>query len=731
MKYITRLKTTSLYNDLLKKYHFVLISVICLLVILNQISKHNIFNMLIIIIVLLLLLIKLYIHQRQIFIFTFIILMIITSNYFLRKYIYNNINFNNSDIYQIIKIEPLEKTNKILLKHKNIKYIIYTKEKLKVGMNIHIEGELESVSTEHVPYGFNYKDYLFKNNIKGIIKVKSIKIINQTKNIHIFHDVINNYFDKTYSKETNGFLKALLIGNKNNLDSELLENISNIGIGHLFVISGLHINIIVLIVSKFLKLLKIKEEKQFPIILIFLIIYYIVTSFLISILRIIITNTLRKLNIKYNLHLSSLDIYSINILLVLIFNPLLLFSYSFILTYLISTMIVIINPILTKKTLFDSLIISVMSVLVTLPIIININPTINLLSIIYNIFYIPFVSYILLPLSIIICIIPYLEFIYIFIIKYFIIITNFLGNINFLKITIPNINYLSVIVYFMILIKLILDIEIKHKKKIILDFIILIIFLLIVNNKIILNNKDQIYFLDLPVGESTLIIKKYNRANILIDTGEQGSDELITFLKKKGIKKIDLLIISHGDSDHCGMLDEVVKEIKVKKIALSKYDESSLKIYNKYKNKIIFLQRNDNFNIKNISFKVLWPYKKYNTSNNNSLVLLININNLKILMTGDIEQEAEEELIELEKHIDVDVLKIAHHGSKTSTSEYFLNHINFKIGIAMTGYNNTFGFPSDIITERLKNKNVFYTGYSKTIFIRFEILSKRPHIYVL
>lgn len=729
MKFITKLKTTSLYNELIKKYHFVLICIINLLITYNFILKKEIFNLIISLIFLLIVLISLYVYQKQIFIFTIVILCFISANFFIRTYIYNHTKFKSEDIYKIIKIERLDKTNKITLKVKNTKYYIYTKDTLEVGMNIYIKGTLQKTYSFHTPNGFDYKDYLFKNNIKGIIEIVEYKIINKKFTIYNIHSIINQYFDKKYTKETNGFLKALLIGNKNDLNEDLTNNISEIGIGHLFVISGLHMNIIVIILTKILKLLKIKEDKQFPIILVFLILYYVLTFFMISIMRIIITNILRYLNEKLSLHLSSVDIYAINITLVLLFNPFTVFSYSFILTYLISSMIVIINPLLTKKGLIDSLIISVMSVLITLPIIININPSINLLSIIYNIFYIPFVSYILLPLSIILILFPFLEPIYLFIIKYFSIITNYLGNINIFRMIVPRISFLTVIIYFVLLIKLLLDLEIKKRKKVLIDMLILIIFIIIINNKFIFNHQDQIYFLDLPVGESTLIIKKFNQANILIDTGEKGSDELITFLQKKGIKKLDLIIITHGDSDHCGMLDEIMNNFKVKKIILSYYDESSKDIYNKYKKKVSFLKRGDQFTIKNIVFNILWPYKKYDSSNNNSLVMLLNFNNLKILMTGDIEKSAEKELINLEKEIQIDILKIAHHGSKTSTSDYFLQHTRFNIAIIMSGYNNTFGFPSDITLNRLNGKNILCTSELGSINIKFSNASQKVSIY--
>ena len=98
-------------------------------------------------------------------------------------------------------------------------------------------------------------------------------------------------------------------------------------------------------------------------------------------------------------------------------------------------------------------------------------------------------------------------------------------------------------------------------------------------------------------------------------------------------------------------------------------------------------------------------------------------------MTGDIEKSAEKELINLEKEIQIDILKIAHHGSKTSTSDYFLQHTRFNIVIIMSGYNNTFGFPSDITLNRLKGKNILCTSELGSINIRFSNASQKVSIY--
>ena len=85
-----------------------------------------------------------------------------------------------------------------------------------------------------------------------------------------------------------------------------------------------------------------------------------------------------------------------------------------------------------------------------------------------------------------------------------------------------------------------------------------------------------VYFLDLPKGEATVVIDKHNKLNVLIDTGEAGYDDILIFLKKKGIKRLDGVIISHGDSDHMGMLEVILKELSLEHVKLDKMYQKAM-----------------------------------------------------------------------------------------------------------------------------------------------------------
>lgn len=241
-----------------------------------------------------------------------------------------------------------------------------------------------------------------------------------------------------------------------------------------------------------------------------------------------------------------------------------------------------------------------------------------------------------------------------------------------------------------------------------------------------LKNGVEIYFLDVGQGDSTIIRTAKNKT-IVIDGGEgeksgfdYGKNVLFPFLINKGVRKIDFLIFSHFDSDHCGGLIYLLENIKVEKILIGKQFEKNenleyiVNLANKKHVKIIELQAGNKINIeKESSLEILWPSEAEkiteNAINNNSLVCKFVCKNFSMLLTGDIESLAEEKLIEKYKNtnrLNANILKIAHHGSKTSSIQEFLNEVNPKITLIGVGRKNKFGHPNQEVLERLKEKGI-------------------------
>ncbi len=266
----------------------------------------------------------------------------------------------------------------------------------------------------------------------------------------------------------------------------------------------------------------------------------------------------------------------------------------------------------------------------------------------------------------------------------------------------------------------------KYKLKILVIFVILIIANVSIFN--LFTKKLQIYFIDVGQGDCTLI-KTLGGKNILIDGGgsefgsfDVGKQILLPYLLDRGITKIDYLMISHFDSDHIGGLFYILENLKVENIIISKQGKISenfekfIKIIKNKKTNLKIVKKGDLIKIDDLSyFEILFPEDNLineNTLNNNSIVAKFISNNITMLFTGDIEKIAEERIGEIYKEnfkLESTILKVAHHGSKTSSLYEFLDLVNPKIAIIGVGENNNFGHPNKEVLQRLvKYTNKIY-----------------------
>ena len=277
----------------------------------------------------------------------------------------------------------------------------------------------------------------------------------------------------------------------------------------------------------------------------------------------------------------------------------------------------------------------------------------------------------------------------------------------------------------------------KNSYKYISIILIFIILTNTISNKIF--QEIKIYFVDVGQGDSTLI-QTIEGKNILIDGGgsefgsfDVGENILLPYLLDRRITTIDYLMISHFDSDHIGGVFAILENLEVKNIIISKQGETSenlKKFYEITNNKgirTIIVKKGDIVEIDKYShFEILFPEDNLiedNILNNNSIVARFNSLDFSILFTGDIEEIAEKRLCELYSGTDkleAFVLKVAHHGSKTSSTEEFLELVKPKIALIGVGKNNNFGHPNIDVIERLENmgSKIYRTDNCGEIIIR-------------
>lgn len=595
----------------------------------------------------------------------------------------------------------------------------YLIKNIKYGSLLEIKGNVVIQSNSTIPNGFNYKDYLEKSGINNSIIIENIKVISQSNNI--FYVVKNKAYERISLFKNPNYMYAFILGNTNYIGSDINDMYVENGITHLFSLSGLHVGIFALIIMNLLKIFRIKEFKRICIVFAFLLVFAFITGYSPSIIRATILFFLVALNKYLKFNVKTENILIVTFAVSLLLKPNDIYNVGFQLSYIVTYFLIVSNFLFKSKNAIKvSFLIGVISCISSLPIIINLNGEINLFSIFNNIIFVPFVSYIIFPLALFTYMFPFMQNIFYFFVEIMEHLSIFLNDFK-LIIVVRNITFICVVIYYIFLFLLF---KTKKLKFLVLDFLLI----LIIKFSIVLDKNTYFYFLDVGQGDSMFILTE-NKKSIIIDTGGKidyekeewavrrtnysiCEDTLIPFYKSLGAKEIDYMFVTHGDVDHAKEARCISENMNVKQSFINSdgvTDYEKLDNYKKFGNSFIEI---DNVKIYNIN-SVL-----YDNENDNSLVLLVVINNLKFLLMGDASIKVEKNLITNYDLSDVDVLKVGHHGSKSSSSKEFIDEINPKYAIISVGENNRYNHPSNEVLDNLKNSIIYRSDKDGTILFK-------------
>ena len=218
---------------------------------------------------------------------------------------------------------------------------------------------------------------------------------------------------------------------------------------------------------------------------------------------------------------------------------------------------------------------------------------------------------------------------------------------------------------------------------------------------VIENSDFTVYMLD--VGQGDCIFIDNGDKDIIIDAGPGDvSNTIAAQLSSVGADEIEYMFISHCDADHIGGADDIIKAFDVKNVVMSE-DKRTTKTYKQFvsamENKNItpvFAIKDDVFDVGEAHIEILSPdTEKYEDVNEKSLVMLINFDGAKYLFTGDADNLIESKLLDgySAEKLDCDLLKVGHHGSRTSSSEAFLDVVSPKFSLISVGQDNSYGHP--------------------------------------
>ena len=587
-----------------------------------------------------------------------------------------------------------------------------TKQELSLGDTLTLEGELTKPISSLNFHGFSYPTYLEYQKIFYIMKVSRFYI--ESKNSNILYSIRNAIRSSIKTDKVGSYIRVFFLGDDTSFDTTLEEDFRNLGISHLFALSGTQISFLI---SLFTLRKKSISFKNLLFIICVLLSYYLIIEDCAAIDRALIFSLVFSINKTFNLNILPSFLILLSLSILFFINPYYIFDVGFQYSTIIScTLILYMNNKKSKGKIIDLLEVSWVSFLVSLPISLYHFSYINPLSIIYNLFYVPFINVIIFPLSVICFFIPHLSFILEFFITIFEGSVSFLSHLNIGYITLARFNIVYYLLYYILIFSYLF---VKIKRKIFLFLILLMIVIHYSYPKVF--PKDALYMIDVGQGDSFLITS--NNKTMLIDTGgvmtyyqeqwmqyekSSGGKYLVTFLKSLGITNLDYLVLTHGDYDHAGEALTIMDEIDVGTVFFNGnlLNELEKKIWNNslshYK-----LREGDSFSLGNFNFLVI--SNTYPDENDGSLVLYSTINDKSLLFMGDASIKSEEYILDNYNLDDITILKVGHHGSRTSSSEEFRNSVNATYALKSAGKDNKFNHPHKEVIERLEeNGSIIY-----------------------
>lgn len=611
-------------------------------------------------------------------------------------------------------------------------YYIQSKEEkdflinnLKIGQSLKLFGEKKEVLGKTIPNTFDYKKYLYYEQIYFCFQVNKLEILNSKIG---FFDFLRNKMENRVKKlGNNAYLRAFVLGDKTMISSDEYEKIMKNGVNHLFALSGMHLSLLYFILNKIFS--KIKYKKYF--IYILLLIYLIITGVSVSFSRAILFMLFLDISNKMNFKISKIKILFLTASFFLIMNPFYIYNVGFWYTYVVTFSLFFCHSFLqTRNKMKQVILVSCITFLFSLPLSIYLNYEVNLFSIINNIFLVPFISMFVFPIALLSFLFPIFLSLFLFLLSILEKINSFMSLYTFF-IVVGKISIFEVMFYYFFLV---LSIQMRSKK----IFFFLFLFFLFLYSKNIWQRDYEVYFIDVGQGDSTLFVSPKNQEVLLIDTGGNISyskeefqkrnqefnlaDNIVLFLKSKRIRKIDLLLITHGDFDHLGYALSIGQSIPIKKIMINKgnINAEEQKLIKKW-------PKVEKYKAKYFDFET-YSLKDYNNENENSILTYIKMRNTNFLLMGDASKKVEMDFLKQFENKPICFLKVGHHGSNTSSSFEFLKHINPKYAIVSSGRNNRYHHPSKETLSNLEALHIKLLNTQEMGTIEIKIKKEEFHI---
>lgn len=596
--------------------------------------------------------------------------------------------------------------------------------------------------------GYDYKIYPEKKIVTGQHKIPILSNIYQLK------EDIKTVYDTVLPQQKSSILKAMITGDKDDIDAITEQRYTTAGITHILAISGLHVSIISMYLFYGLeKLLKWNKRKSSIVVLFCLIFYLFFSGFSPSSVRAVIMIGIGLIGNLIYYEADSLNNVALAAICILLVQPLYLWDIGFQLSFITITGILLGANMLKNNPLptyiKNSFGICTIASAVSFPITAYHFYSVSLVGIFVNVVVLPLTGF-LLAMGMAVGIVGLFSIpIAAFFSGTIFYILEFYEKVCILAESIPygyvlwgRPSIAIILLCYAIFIAVYFYNRNNRYCKYTLITLEIILLCSIFANKYFFQ-KDKVTFLDVGQGDST-IVQTHDGYTYVIDTGgtfytplgrNTGTYTILPYLQREGISKIDGLFITHMDADHCLGAIELFQQIEIGGIYISKYAfektplyETFLKNADKYHIPIYTIQAGEKAQLgEGTALEVIYPYEKMAffdaDDNHGSLVLRITCQNTSFLLTADAGAVDEQIILQQQSEaIKSTILKAGHHGSKYSTTKSFLEAVQPEAAILSYGAENRYGHPHMETIQRLQEQNIilYETAKQGTITVLVE-----------
>ncbi|TVP85240.1 MAG: MBL fold metallo-hydrolase [Acholeplasmataceae bacterium] len=606
---------------------------------------------------------------------------------------------------KVVNIETLSFQDRLTIRHEGGLYHVRRPHGAHaLGDALFLRGQTRLYRRQTVPFGFDAHTFHLAKGVRGRMVIDEVTHVTTGFSLWQPRQTWIERFDDLASKD---YLQAFIFGERA-FDHEQQAVFRATGVLYLFSVSGLHLYVLMGIVRRMLFVLDVPTHLQTIIMLLFFGVCLYLQAFSIAVVRLFLKFVFDGLNRRFEWGYVRLDGLFVVFYVMLLVNIAWLFHLGFLLSFLILLALTLTESSYEHhEGYMKGLRIVIIVQLTALPFFLRVAPLSWVLMPV-------FIWWLTRPLflgALIVGVMPAFDQPYH---RLTVLFETFIQALEQRHVVfeLPALPLVLMITYGVMLAFLLMS----ERPLVFIRRLALLAGVFVLALVYHLHPHDvKVYVLDVGQGDSIVIQSR--TCNVVIDAYVG----VVSFLNNHGIHRLDYLVLTHSHMDHIREADDVLGRIRTDRLVLSPYDDYPVSHVHVTRPAAGTLLHCHPF-----VFHVLGPLQDYGSPNNNSLVLQVNLSGTIFMFTGDMEMEAEHDLVD---HYGIrlksDVLKVGHHGSRTSTTSRFLEHVDPTVAVISLGFENRHRFPHDCVMARLAGHGALIYRTDTMGTVLFSRLKKR------